>query len=303
MILYHALGGGLGHITRSIAILSALPPEHQRMFRLMVSSDLAGLTARHAPCAFEVVPKAVMASRKDYYYYLNAFIELNMIRAIVIDTFPLGLIHEWADVAANLPRFLIARYLNLNAYNNAGTITSNNKPFPEAALCIEDLEPEYLSMLKSSASLTTLASPIILENAALAVGATAKYAINDPDWIVVNSGSPDELAELVNFAKNRMRISGKERPAPAILSPEHGIYPCDAIIRSYKNVVSAVGYNMAALASLNTAGTHYFLPLIRKYDDQFLRLERLESGNWQSNGTNGAPAAAMWLMNSLGAYL
>ena len=305
MILYYALGGGLGHLTRSIAILSALPEEVRSDFMLMASSEHAMLASASVPCTFNVVPNDVMASKSAYYEYLNDCMLQNRIRAIVIDTYPFGLLHEWNELAPNLPRLLIARYLKTAMYDKdkgSATMTQN---YPTKVLCIEELDDMYFIKMKRYSDVELIDDPIILEGpevaSASAVELSKKYVFNDKDWLVVNSGGVDELNLLTGFAKDLMSKAGVQNPEPSVLSTEHGIYPANTVISSFANIVSAVGYNMAAtaLSDADKGTKHHFLPFERRFDDQFLRLDRLRSGLWLHGRANGAGKAAEWLKRSL----
>ncbi len=293
MILYYALGGGLGHITRSLAIIRHLGRAAAR-FRLLVSSEHAGLAAAACPCALDVVPADVMASRQHYYRFLQDHLRQHRVASIILDSFPFGIVGEWAAVAREVPRFLIARDLKWTAY--ASAVNVDNGPWPCAGLAIEPLDPAYRLNLEDRLDLDVLNRPIVLP-LEQPFGTLPVDHGRSNDWVVAHSGPPAEQELLLRFARERMRERDAGPEEPSTIFPKQGIYPAEPLLLRYKQVVTAAGYNLAAFGMLHRSTfTHHLLPLDRRFDDQYARVARIREQAWLEGGEGGAAQAAAWVL-------
>ncbi len=141
-VLYYAAGGGLGHVSRALAVLSAAAlPEGTA--RVLLTSEYAGLAAKLFPCPADTVPDDAMRSRGAYDSFLDSYLSRGGFRALVLDTFPAGIVGEWARRAAGIPRFLVARSLRWDAY--APRTRGGRIPLPHEAFAAEPLDDENLS--------------------------------------------------------------------------------------------------------------------------------------------------------------
>ena len=158
-LLYYAAGGGLGHITRALAILQALP---QGSFpaRVLCSSRLSPLVREAVgPLPLDCPPEEILSSRRAYYRYLRDYLALYRVGILVLDCFPWGLIGEWAELGEHIPRLLIARSLKWGAYRER--LDSREGPPPRASLVLEPLEEEYHRLLKGWGDTALLADPVL----------------------------------------------------------------------------------------------------------------------------------------------
>ena len=104
----------------------------------------------------------------------------------------------------------------------------------------------------------------------------------DPVWLVVHSGSAAEVHALLAFAFEKSRM---ENAAPrfVVVSPRALELPAGvtqiAHPRAWElfphadRVVTACGFN-SMLEAKPWRAKHLFLPLERRFDDQYLRAER-----------------------------
>jgi len=290
MILYYAMGGGLGHLTRSVAILRAAPALRGSV-RLMASSRHAALVCAAAPCPLDIVEGDILTSRRRYAQFLTAYLERHAVTAIVLDTFPFGLVGEWLELGATLPRLLLARSLKWRAY--ARILPHIVGRWPERTLALEPLTREYERLLVAQSRLSTLDAPILFEDDANGIPATWQKT---SDCLIVHSGGEAERELLRQAAR---RAFGATQPDG--LFPERGIYPAEPILAQYAQLVSAAGYNMAAFASqAPPERTHLLYPMPRRFDNQYLRAERICDGYWSRQRHDGARQAAEWLQDGLG---
>ncbi len=294
MILYYAMGGGLGHLTRSLAILNKAPDLSKSM-RLMASSRLASMVSPMFPCPVDIVDDVAISSRKRYYKFLKSYIATYKIRGIVLDTFPCGIAGEWEHVAREIPRILIARYINPAVYFKK--IGINTFLPPIHVMSIEPLEDSYLEVLNRSSRVTCLNAPIILTY-------EVPYShdnYNRNKWLIVHSGSEDESRTLIGLAKEKLGMSGREQVTIETCFKEDSIYPAEGIMPRYSVVISGAGYNMVSSACMGNKKQEYILhPFKRKFDDQFQRFDRFRKGEWLKGDKNGAKDAAKLLNDMVG---
>jgi hypothetical protein len=288
VILFHAFGGGLGHLTRTLAILRACPAVARRA-RVLASSDLAPLAAPSFPCPVDVVDGRGVAVLGDLVDFVDRYVSTHGIEAVVLDTFPWGLLGEWGAAAPGLPRLLVARALRWDRY--ATRLGAGRAPLPSRACAIEPLDADYLDALAGAGAVSSVDEPVLLErdpddeHAAPAVG-----------WVVVHSGPAEERAALVAFARARMAEVGEPPHEPDVIAPGAGVYPAERAIRRYRHVVTGAGYNLAALAAAAPPSRrHHLLPFERRYDDQRARAARLAAGAWRAGDGRGAERVAAWL--------
>jgi hypothetical protein len=293
MILYYAMGGGLGHLTRSLAILHEAP-QLSRHVRLMVSSKHAPLVMSYAPCPVDVIAGERLTSKRKYLKFLDEYLKQYRIEVIVLDTFPFGIVGEWCHVGGTIPRLLVARYLKWKVYVEK---TCKDGPIPWQTLVLEPLAKEYSRVLKRYSQLTVLDVPITLQPIE-----SSKCRLSDrKDCLVVHSGNEAEREVLIGLAKQEFGDHHKSSFTPDCIFPEQGIYPAEQTIPHYANVVSAAGYNMTAIASQSPPErTHILFPFRRRFDNQSLRTKRLKNGLWQQQNNNGAQQAAQWLIDIIG---
>ncbi len=288
-VLYYAAGGGLGHVSRALAVLSAAAlPEGTA--RVLLTSEYAGLAGGLFPCPADTVPGDAMRSRGAYDSFLDSYLSRGAFRALVMDTFPAGIVGEWARRAARIPRFLVARALKWDAY---GARTRGMRfPAPREAFAAEPLDDENLSRLGNDCRITYAPGPVLCRP-------SGADAVTPPPGgtrcLVVHAGPGEERRALA--AEASRRLPGV--PCDTVF-PADGIFPALSLFPKYTHVVSGAGYNMVGEAAMAPRGrTHVLVPFERRYDDQNARLKRYSEGNWLPRGVDGAPAAGRWLRRAL----
>lgn len=288
MILYYAVGGGLGHISRSLAILNRSPWLAKRT-RLMTSSAIAGIAVNHSPSPVDHVADETVTSKRRYSEFLSDYLNRHRIRLLIVDTFPSGIVGEWGWVNSSIPMILVARHVKWKEYEKR--IGGACVP-PAHMLGVEPLDEEQERALENCGDVLRMDSPIALEQ--------HSGAVRNPNILVVHSGPAEELGKLKTIAMGR--AGGAD--SIDIVSPERGIYPVESFIRDYSTIVSGAGYNMCALASQAPKGvTHILYPFERRFDDQFLRVRRIGEGMWRGAIGDGAQKAATWLQERAEYYL
>ena len=289
MILYYAMGGGLGHLTRSLAILGKAP-QFSGSVRLMTSSLLTPMIIAYAPCPVDYVPGEYLSSMQKYVKFLQEYLQRYQIETIILDTFPVGIVGEWTRVGRELPRILIARYLRWEAYLDR--INNSYDPFPEHTLVLEPLARGYHTIITTYSQAISLDAPIMLQEfEELSAAMPSKRGI-----LIVHSGNLEEREELVKRAQDKCNEWDQQEGNIEMIFPERGIYPAEQIIPRYSYIISGAGYNMVAMASqAPTTRKHFLHPFQRRFDDQVERLKRFQKGLWQQKNGDRARQAANWL--------
>ena len=159
MILYYALGGGLGHIARSFALIEKAPEKLLPAIRLLVSSKSAAVALPHSPCPMDTVPAPAMSDRTLYVKFLSDYLDRHNFSCIVMDTFPFGLLGELKDVAPALPRVLVSRYLRWDAYRERCGVL-NGALWSQVVLMIEQQEEAYLETMECNSRMIEAPWPI-----------------------------------------------------------------------------------------------------------------------------------------------
>ena len=270
MIAVYAMGGGLGHIARARRVVKALG---------FAPSQAAILTASKLAPASDPgivrVPRWLAGSRAAFGAWLKGTLRALAPSAVVVDAFPLGILGELADynVLPEVPVYHVARLLKWDAYR--GTFAGTPRRF-EASYAVEPLTPAHEAFLAIN-SKVLLPFKLNSENKK-----SQENPFEKPTWLIVHSGPETEVHALLDFASKR---ANEERVAPqfVIVSPRALALPAGvarvAHPRAWElfphadRIVTACGFN-SMLEVAPCRARHLFLPLERRFDDQFLRARR-----------------------------
>jgi len=288
------MGGGLGHLVRARAVLHTLGLEGRAA--LVTASAHArdrrvvGDLPVHMP-----PPEAGDDDHPAYRRWLGGLIRRLEPEEIYVDSFPVGLLGELAELATGCPGGVndrrqtaaprlvhVARLLQWPAYARA---------FPDVARArlhrtylAEPLHADHEAALRAiSGELLPLELRDPAPDAA-AVAAADRVAHELPTrfWLVVHSGPREELAELVAYARALQQLESDHAPM-VVASPQPAsvgddlfaidLHPATQLFARAARVVSACGFNvMRQMAPYRER--HRVLPLPRRYDDQFTRAAR-----------------------------
>lgn len=296
LILYYALGGGLGHISRSIALIAHAPEILRRKTRLLVSSDSAALARPHAPCWMDIVPREVMERRGDYLHFLAGYLTENGFNRIVIDVFPFGLLGELKELAPEIPRILVGRYLKWDAYlERCGAM--DRAVWPVVALMIEEQDDGWMKGMEDNSRIVSVRYPV---SPVSPVGrGRGSVSLRPPACAVVHSGPEEETAILMQMAQQIMTEKGIPG-RPELFTPARGVFPfpSEPLLTRFTDVVTGAGYGACATAAVLKGEVNYhFHPFHRRFDDQALRLRRMQNGDWsdtESHDGTRAVADRLW---------
>ncbi len=254
MILYYALGGGLGHLTRARKVLDALGLDAT----LLTASRYAGDPRVTGELPVLRVPRELGRDRDRFRDWLDGALTALAPDELIVDSFPGGILGELCGMTLPPARH-VARRLRWSRY--AARLTG---PLPRYAV-IYELEPlsgDHARALHGRRQPLTL--PVAPTGAAL---------LDEPHWLVVHSGPQEELDALLAHAEHAPRIVVVSPRRPSRL-PERAqwrdVYPVAPHLAHAERIVTAAGFNLMQ-ETAHLRERHTFVPFERALDDQFAR--------------------------------
>lgn len=109
-------------------------------------------------------------------------------------------------------------------------------------------------------------------------------ALPEAFWLVVHSGPAGEVVDLLAYARDMQRLENRSDPivvvSPIPAAEVHlgdalhvDVYPATRLFARAARIVSACGFNVMR-QTLAHRDRHSYLPLPRRFDDQFARAAR-----------------------------
>ena len=246
-LIYYAPGGGLGHLTRGIAILRQWRKRTGRPALLLSYSPFAPL-ARKEGIGVREMPGPDAGA-------LKRILDRAGPRALVVDTFARGIMGEMADLVPSLdiPTILIQRYLN-PAYLRQFNVTAFVGRFYRLVVRLADaLPPQTLSQQ------TVDVPPVTIREMRELPPVTQRAGWLFVDW---GEGSEPFIQAAQEAAVRQGKTLRVARPAES--------YPAVDQMAGHELVMGDGGYNLYHEAALTGSPT-IFVPGRRMYDDQFAR--------------------------------
>lgn len=280
MVIYYALGGGLGHVTRARAVLHTLSLEAGAL--ILVSSPEAADPHFAGRVPVKCVPATLACEATVCRQWLEETIVTHQPSALFLDAFPSGLVGEIAQFSlpAHLPVHHVARLVSARAL---AAITACQCPRFDTVHLVEELLPEHHRWL---AAHTQDLRPLVLVDPPAAPGPPAADAslVLQPYWLIVHSGPASEVKELLGYAADLRANEDVNRTLvlvtphlPSELPPDTAVRPChpaSMLFPDAERIFGGGGFNFVRQTAPFRAKTHY-LPFPRRYDDQYLRVARL----------------------------
>ncbi len=275
MILYYALGGGLGHLTRGRRVLETLGLDASFVTASSYASD---------PRVTGAIP--VIQVPADLERDVNAhrsWLRNLACDRLLVDTFPCGIQGELSGL--DIPMDLVARRLRWEAYRR--TVPA---PLPrfETVWCVEELEQEQQTAIdeqceiRSAVALAAAFGPPGRRRSALSETGRAVAALHNC-WLIVHSGPEDEVRELVAYAEELRRVAATP-PDRVLVATRCTValpagfealdaYPVEHLFPAAARIISAAGFNVM-LETEPWRDKHDVVPFARTFDDQFWRAAR-----------------------------
>ncbi|MDX1905846.1 MAG: hypothetical protein SF053_02360 [Bacteroidia bacterium] len=269
MILYYAIGSGLGHLTRAQACVHTLA---LRDVRVLTNSLLSRQV--FPPRDRILVPESVQTA-EAFPDWIRHLMETVPVEAVYMDAFPAGMQGEML-FPPGIPLYYIARRLRWQQY--AALLDKTEIHF-DCTYETEGLEADHQYWIQAHSH---TCQPLTLHYPDPGVTPAMQAWLHStcaPRWLVVHSGPEAEVETLVSIAQEQaMRFD----PAPAILVCTPGVpltddpvqvedwYPAWPLFPYVDRIFTACGYNVMQ-QTLPWRDKHYWVPFERPLDDQFAR--------------------------------
>lgn len=281
-ILCYALGGGLGHLTRSLALGRQLQRRGLGLVAVLTNSPQAGLCAREGLEARRL-PRRDGTSPQALAAWVQQVVARQSPRLLIVDTFPRGLLGELPGLLAHrpCPAVLVLRRLRED-YVRRYDLPSFVRTHYDRVLLVEEGLEEWRLQLGPWAQEIP---PILIRSAEeLLPPEEARKRLhcpgNRPVVLGVGAGNPTQVQRFLALLLKAWRHSGQKadlrlatagplRPGPWTPLLIH-YYPLFELFRGISLVIGACGYHL--FHETRAAGVPaLFLPQNRLYDDQFAR--------------------------------
>lgn len=200
------------------------------------------------------------------------------ITEIYIDTFPLGIIGELSFLKTKIPVHLIGRNLKIQVYLSDLEKRFGKLPdFPQfqSIYQMEEFSSEYYAFLNSYFSCPLHPFPYSPNIQKI----DEVYSSGTPYYLVIHSGSSEELDYLVKYADQTMKVDkfdgkliviGRENLESQKTTLKK--YPAVEYFPEAKKIFTACGFNLLR-ELVAFRNKHICIPFPRRYDDQFFRKE------------------------------
>jgi hypothetical protein len=274
MLLYYAMGGGLGHLTRARAFLHTTGLDDEAA--LFTSSRFAEDPRVTGGLPVVRVPADLDGDRGGLRALLGRTIAELGVRRLVVDALPAGILGELADFAppAGLEIWHVARLLRWAQYS---AYASARLPRFDVTYELEELHEDHRRALEVS-------SGEIRRLELVDPPSTPPKPVEAPYALVVHSGPDEETNDLVACARELLRADGSEARL-VVASPErprnlpldaawHDAFPATALFAAAERIVTAAGFNVVRQTE-PFRSKRFLVPYPRRFDDQFARAARL----------------------------
>jgi hypothetical protein len=275
MILYYAVGGGLGHLTRARRVLERLGL--QRDAAIVTATPDARDDRISGGIAVVEVPPHLDRSPAACRTWVHDLVRRRRPERLIVDVFPGGIQGELCGLDV-CPMDYVARLLRWDEYRRA---VPAELPRFETTYVVEELTPPHAAFVREhSEAVVTL--KLGQEGGLIARHGRVGGSEPDPYWLIVHSGPESEVRELVAYA-SELRALDATPPRVIVATRcrfnlpggfEHAdTYPASPLFEAAARVISAAGFNVM-LEMEPWREKHAVVPFGRRFDDQHLRAAR-----------------------------
>jgi len=292
MILYYALGGGLGHITRALAVLHTL--KIRETVIIVSSADTSLLENIPGTIRFEHPSAHLRHDTPKLRAFFQQLIDEHRPSEIIVDSFPLGAYGELKNIAYDGIRTYIARLLVWDRYSKVAgnqffiyNQTFVLEPLHQDHRYVIDRISETLSFLELNDPPQTKPLPPLPEL--------------EQHWLILHSGPDEEVDDLITYGRQIREIEHKQNPlllvTPSAINkwPHQPVkhiryYPGWLLLPHVEKIITACGFNTMRQAA-PFRNKHHFFPFARRFDDQYFRaaIHRNAGPSEPTQTNNGKP--------------
>ena len=272
MILYYALGGGVGHIIRALAVLHTL---NIRENVLIVSTvDSSFLKPLPRTIQFAKPPLALCNDPNKLTAYIQQLINENQPSELMVDSFPLGIVGELKNINYFGTRTYLARILTWDRYSKC---VGNQFYIYDRTLVLEPLHEDHQYIVDR---ISEMVLPLDIIDPPLPKPLPFLQDV-EHHWLILHSGPDEEINDLINYAKQIRNIELKQNPL-LLVSPSainkwshqqvmhKRFFPAHQLMPFVDKIITACGCNTMRQAK-QYRHKHHFFPFSRRYDDQYFR--------------------------------
>ncbi len=255
MIVYYALGGGLGHLTRARRVLEAL----ELSATLLSASRFARDPRVTGELPVLPVPARLGRDREAFRAWLKG--ALAEADELIVDSFPGGILGELCGMTLPPARH-VARRLRWPEYARR---LDGPLPRYEVAYALEPLAAGHAQALAGCARR--------VEALTLAPVPAGAPLADEPHWLVVHSGPDAELMRLLEHAAAAPLVIVVSPRRPSRLPANArwvDVYPVTPHLAHAERIVTAAGFNLMR-ETAHLRERHIAVPFPRALDDQFAR--------------------------------
>jgi len=281
VILYYALGGGLGHLTRAAAVIHTLGLAEPVV--LVSASAFASDARVVGPRVVERPPNALARDPVKLRRWLESLLHRYRPQHVYVDAFPGGIIGEWCAISLPPDTRLhhVSRLLRWERYQRR--LCGAMPRFARVHLT-EPLQARHEKHLAvHAAEVASLELDYAFPDEVNHAPGAVLDSFARPLWLVVHAGPAAECLNLLRYAAQASTLEGV-KPTLILISPQRpsrlpaGVYHLDAyparrLFPFADCVVSACGFNIMHEAGV-LARRHLYVPFERPLDDQFKRAAR-----------------------------
>jgi hypothetical protein len=267
VILYYALGGGLGHLVRAHRLLDALGCSDRAA--LLTASEFADDPRVVGELPVIRVPGRLGHDRSAFRAWLADALRGLRPDRLIVDSFPGGILGELCGMTLP-PAHHVARLLRWPAY--AGRLGDGPLPQFEVTYVLEPLAQRHQRALEAcSRELRSLSVQVPSTD-------TGRPLAAGPHWLVVHSGPDAEVAQLADYASERARarvvvVAPRRPPSLPPGAQWVDVHPVAPHLAHAQTIVTAAGFNLMHETSA-LLDRHHFIPFPRPLDDQYARARR-----------------------------
>ncbi|MSU50184.1 MAG: hypothetical protein EXS37_14055 [Opitutus sp.] len=291
MIIYYAMGGGLGHLVRARAVAHTLRLEGETT--LLTSSAYATDARVIGPLKVQTVPPGLDRVPTAWRHWLEQTLAELRPRTMFVDTFPGGILGELAKMKfpTGIELHHVARLLRADTLPILFKVPA---PLFETCFVVEELTAEHGAVLESRARAVQNLPLVDPPASGAPLDVAAIVSRHAPFWLVVHSGPPHEVDELVRYAgaKRAMEQAAVDlvvlTGAPIDDAPprtfRYDLHPAVPLFPQALRIFGAGGFNLVRQTAPWRPITD-LLPFERRYDDQYLRVARARRSVAAPNAT------------------
>ena len=278
MLLYYAVGGGLGHLVRARAFL------HTRGLggeaALFTASRFADDPRVTGGLPVVRVPASLDGDRAGLRALLLRTLEELRVDRLVVDAFPAGLLGELAELVPP-PGVAMEHVARLLRWEQYLWDASDRLPPYDVSWTVEELHCGHLRAIQS-------ASREVRSLALVDPPAPPPPPVEKPYALVVHSGPDEETLDLVAAARELLRadasparllLASPSRPAGLDADVGHvDAFPATGLFADAERVVAAAGFNVVRQTE-PVREKRFLVPYPRRFDDQFARAGSANRGS------------------------